>query len=215
MTSRVPGLKRQMSSMASRAPGLNRQGHSRTSRVPGLRRQGSSSASRVRGLRRQRNSKASRVHGLRRQGCSKSSRVPWLSRQGSSKSSRVPGPRSEKKHPHGKHVMSVLSIMKGRYPNSKLVFPFAGSKVYCQFKGRRGINPYRGVLSDVCDNLGLGKQVFEEWCFHTFRHTKITRLAEAGHSATAIQYWAGHKSLAMTQRYIHNAGVGTEELADC
>ena len=111
-------------------------------------------------------------------------------------------------------VMAVLKTMKSRY-NTPLVFPFTGSKAYTQFKGRNGINSCRGVLEDVCENLGLGKQVFEEWCFHTFRHTKITRLAERGHSATAIQYWAGHKSLAMTQRYIHNAGVGTEELADC
>ena len=103
--------------------------------------------------------------------------------------------------------------MQGRY-REPLVFPVTGSKMYTQFKGRKGVNSCRGVLSDVCENLGLGKQVFDEWCFHTFRHTKVTRLAEAGIQATQIQYWAGHKSLAMTQRYIHNAGVGTEELAD-
>ena len=114
-------------------------------------------------------------------------------------------------------VMAVLRTMKGRY-DTPLVFPLNTNTMYVQYKGRKGVRrgkPYRGVIADVCDKFGLGKQIADEWCFHTLRHTKITRLAEARHVATRIQYWAGHKSLAMTQRYIHNAGVGTERLADC
>ena len=111
-------------------------------------------------------------------------------------------------------VVAVLKTMQSRY-DTPLVFPVNKNGMYVQYKGRKGRNTCRGVIADVCENLGLGKQIADEWCFHTLRHTKITRLAEAGHPATRIQYWAGHKSLAMTQRYIHNAGVGTEELADC
>jgi len=111
-------------------------------------------------------------------------------------------------------VMAVLRTMQGRY-DTPLVFPIAGEKLYRQFKGKKSSPPIRGVLHDVCDNLELGQQVFDEWCFHTFRHTKITRLAEAGKPATRIQYWAGHKNLAMTNKYIHNSGVGSEDLADC
>ena len=118
-----------------------------------------------------------------------------------------------RRQPASAKLMAVLRTMKSRY-NTPLVFPVTGSTLYCQFKGRKGNNYYRGVLTDVCENLGLSQQVFDEWVFHTFRHTKISRLAEKGIPAVKLQRWAGHKSLAITERYIHNASAGTEELAD-
>ena len=40
---------------------------------------------------------------------------------------------------------------------------------------------------------------------YSLRHTAITRLAMTGIDAPALQYWAGHKSLATTMKYIHMA----------
>jgi integrase len=40
---------------------------------------------------------------------------------------------------------------------------------------------------------------------YSLRHTAITRLALTGIDAPALQYWAGHKSLATTMKYIHMA----------
>jgi len=40
---------------------------------------------------------------------------------------------------------------------------------------------------------------------YSLRHTAITRLAETGIDAPALQYWAGHKSLQTTMRYVHMA----------
>jgi integrase len=74
---------------------------------------------------------------------------------------------------------------------------------------------YKSAVRQVCLNLGLGLQVQQEWVIHTLRHTKLTELAQKGFQAPAIQQWAGHKSLAITQRYVHGAGVDLSSLADC
>jgi integrase len=43
---------------------------------------------------------------------------------------------------------------------------------------------------------------------YSLRHTAITRLAETGIDAPALQYWAGHKSLQTTMKYVHMAADG-------
>ena len=40
---------------------------------------------------------------------------------------------------------------------------------------------------------------------YSLRRTAITRLAMTGIDAPALQYWAGHKSLQTTMKYIHMA----------
>jgi integrase len=40
---------------------------------------------------------------------------------------------------------------------------------------------------------------------YSLRHTAITRLADTGIDAPALQYWAGHKSLQTTMKYVHMA----------
>ena len=74
---------------------------------------------------------------------------------------------------------------------------------------------YKEAVDQVCDELGLGEVVRKEWVVHTLRHTRITELAQLGWQAPAIQQWAGHKSLSVTQRYIHGAGINLEELMQC
>lgn len=77
------------------------------------------------------------------------------------------------------------------------------------------LSHYSDAKHVACDALGLGDSVRREWVIHTLRHTRVTELAEQGHSAPAIQKWAGHASLSVTQRYIHAAGINLAALANC
>lgn len=77
------------------------------------------------------------------------------------------------------------------------------------------LSHYREAKHVACDRLGLGPEVRAEWVIHTLRHTCLTRLAQRGWSAPAISQWAGHKSLAVTQRYVHGSAINLEELMKC
>lgn len=101
-------------------------------------------------------------------------------------------------------ALGVVKTMQAR--GSEAVFPIA----YGTF-----LLHYSDAKHDACDRLGLGPTVRKEWVIHTLRHTRITELASNGHAAPAIQAWAGHKSLSVTQRYIHAAGINLAALAHC
>jgi integrase len=77
------------------------------------------------------------------------------------------------------------------------------------------LSQYSHAKHAACDALQLGPTVRKEWVIHTLRHTRITELASMGWQAPAIQQWAGHASLQVTQRYIHAAGINLEELLQC
>ncbi|MGB0352027.1 MAG: tyrosine-type recombinase/integrase, partial [Synechococcus sp.] len=66
---------------------------------------------------------------------------------------------------------------------------------------------YMAAVDRVCFALGLGATVRKEWCIHTLRHSCLTMLAAAGASGPQIMQWAGHKSLSMTQRYVHGSAI--------
>lgn len=51
----------------------------------------------------------------------------------------------------------------------------------------------------------LGKETDPEWVAHTCRHTYITRMIILTGDPFLVQKLAGHKTLAMTQRYTHHA----------
>ncbi len=74
---------------------------------------------------------------------------------------------------------------------------------------------YTEAKEAAADRLGLGPEVRKEWVIHTLRHTCLTRLAQRGWSAPAISQWAGHKSLAVTQRYVHGSAINLESLMEC
>ena len=101
-------------------------------------------------------------------------------------------------------VLSILRTMQAR--NTTHVFPACYRTYY---------RHYKEAVDQVCDGLGLGEVVRKEWGIHTLRHTRITELAQLGWQAPAIQQWAGHRSLSITQRYIHGAGINLEELLQC
>ena len=101
-------------------------------------------------------------------------------------------------------IAKQLSAMKAR--QSDRVFPIA----YATFA-----HHYSDAKNNVCDVLALSDVVRSEWCIHTLRHTKITELAVKRFSAPEIQFWAGHASLSMSQRYIHAAGMDTAAMANC
>jgi len=106
--------------------------------------------------------------------------------------------------PLNDEVLAVLTALKGR--NTASVF----DKPYTTFYAR-----YKDAIERTCSKLRLGSDVQEQWVTHTLRHTRITELAVNGASAPQIQAWAGHQSLATSQKYIHTSGVNLTHLADC
>lgn len=90
---------------------------------------------------------------------------------------------------------------------NKRVGPFMGI-TYRPFYAR-----YKEAVERVCYKLSLGDQIEKEWVCHTLRHTCLTNLAQRGASAIQIKEWAGHQSLAISQRYVHSSAVGLESLA--
>ena len=71
---------------------------------------------------------------------------------------------------------------------------------------------YKEAVSYACRDLGLSEQIEKEWVIHTLRHTCLTRLANAGANAPQLQQWAGHRSLSVSQGYIHGSGIDLESL---
>jgi integrase len=106
--------------------------------------------------------------------------------------------------PIPREVQPILKAMKAR--GSKQVFPISYGAFY---------DHYRRATHEVCDRLGLSNDVRKEWVIHTLRHTCLTELAKKGWSAPAISQWAGHKTLAVTQRYVHGSAINLEELMEC
>jgi integrase len=60
---------------------------------------------------------------------------------------------------------------------------------------------YREPFERARDAAKLGKDV----CFHSLRHTFISRLVLAGVDVRTVQELAGHKTITMTMRYAHLA----------
>ena len=54
---------------------------------------------------------------------------------------------------------------------------------------------YKQKVYETCAYFGLGEDIEKEWNIHALRHTKLTRLANAGANAIQIKEWAGHHSL--------------------
>jgi len=68
---------------------------------------------------------------------------------------------------------------------------------------------YRRAFERMRKGVGLGDDVV----IHTLRHTCLTTLAEKTDNALLIQKWAGHKSIATTQRYVKATKKGMDALA--
>jgi integrase len=106
--------------------------------------------------------------------------------------------------PMPRPVQALMKQLRGQHPER--VFPI-GYRTY--------LDHYGEAVHQVCDRLGLSPSLRDEWCIHTLRHTCLTNLARKGWNASAIQQWGGHKSLAVTQRYVHHSAIALEELVDC
>ena len=104
--------------------------------------------------------------------------------------------------PISEEVERILLHCKRDRPNSS---PFP--KDYSGFR-----DYFKGKVAETCNHFGLGPDIYKQWTIHTLRHTKLTRLANAGANAIQIKEWAGHHSLAVSQRYIHGAGIDLESL---
>jgi len=106
--------------------------------------------------------------------------------------------------PIPKEVQPILKAMKAR--GSERVFPMAYETFH---------DHYDKAKHEVCDRLQLSDEVRKEWVIHTLRHTCLTELSNRGWGAPAISQWAGHKSLAVTQRYVHGSAINLEKLMEC
>lgn len=106
--------------------------------------------------------------------------------------------------PMPRPVQALMRQLRGQDPER--VFPIAY---------RPYLDHYGEAVHEACDRLGLSPSVRQEWCVHTLRHTCLTNLARKGWNASAIQQWGGHKSLQVTQRYVHHSAIALEELVDC
>jgi len=94
-------------------------------------------------------------------------------------------------------------LLQSRRAGNRQPFP---SK-YTSFR-----NHYKEKVYETCAYFGLGPDIQKEWNIHALRHTKLTRLANAGANAIQIKEWAGHHSLSTSQGYIHSSGIDLESL---
>ena len=96
------------------------------------------------------------------------------------------------------------SLLISKNITTNLVFPIA----YQSYR-----RDYDKAKNAVCDALGLSDEIKNQWTRHTLRHTAITRLAMEGWPASWIQAWAGHKSLSVSDRYVHQSGITLRQIA--
>jgi len=88
----------------------------------------------------------------------------------------------------------VALLLEGLPRTSPFVFP-AETK-----SGHIDASSYKKQHEKAVKDSGLLRFVP-----YSLRHTAITNLAMTGLDAPALMYWAGHRSLSITMRYIHLA----------
>jgi integrase/recombinase XerC len=118
------------------------------------------------------------------------------------------------------HVQFIKT--KGRKARRLPLFPAAaeamalsrhqGNSRPFPFKYQAMRDRYHRAVGQVCEQLHLSQQTRDQWTIHTLRHTRLTELAQLGWSAPALQQFAGHSSLAVTQRYVHQSSVNLDAL---
>ncbi len=70
--------------------------------------------------------------------------------------------------------------------------------------GKPGSKPYRGTsLNHQHQKVRALLKLPPDFVLHSFRHTMLTRLGEAGVDAFTIMRIPGHSSVTVSQRYVH------------
>ena len=105
--------------------------------------------------------------------------------------------------PIGDRLEACLLMAKKLNPTDRQPFPVTYKQYYDDFCQAR---------NEACDYYQLSNTIKSEWTIHTFRHTKLTSLAGRGANAAQIMAWAGHKSLSISQRYVHGSAFNLNEL---
>jgi integrase len=67
-----------------------------------------------------------------------------------------------------------------------------------------GRGDHRAALNSACERAGV-----ERITTHGFRHSRLTELASSTHDTAAIQFIAGHKHMATTDRYVRSRTTRT------
>ena len=92
-------------------------------------------------------------------------------------------------------AMAVLAVL-AESGQDGLVFPLKYKTLW---------ERHHAAVLTACNVLALPPYVEKQWCLHSLRHTCLSKLASEGWSAPQLQQWAGHSSLAVTQRYVHQS----------
>jgi integrase len=89
----------------------------------------------------------------------------------------------------------AVSAIEAAYHRSKCPF------IFTAFGGRKPLTRHYATQQFrlLADALNLGP----EYVLHSCRHTFCTRLGESGADAFTIQRLAGHSSITISQRYVH------------
>jgi integrase len=75
-----------------------------------------------------------------------------------------------------------------------------------------GPRRYTESLKQAAKEIGLSADVASRVGNHTLRHARLTDLASRSKNIAAIQYFAGHRDLHSTMRYVHGALEATREM---
>lgn len=124
-----------------------------------------------------------------------SSKVQFINTKG--KKSRV--------IPINDHVSNML-VLRKRFGTTGSVFE--------QVKEVTFRKTYLKARDQVCEQLGLGDDVRSKWVIHTLRHTRLTELASQGWSGAQLMAFAGHSSMAVSEKYIHSSAIRFPDFHD-
>ena len=94
----------------------------------------------------------------------------------------------------------VREVLAARQEQAQSLYVFPGYPN----DGKPGSKPYRGTsLNHQHQKVRPLLKLPKDFVLHSFRHTMLTRLGEAGVDAFTIMRIAGHSSITVSQRYIH------------
>lgn len=111
----------------------------------------------------------------------------------------------ERELPLSEELFDLLTQLRQRHPNSKLVFGTKNGKpntkllLLVKRRARRA-----GLNCASCDGC-VSRQECERWFLHRFRATYCTKLLRSGMDLRTVQQMMGHSDLASTMRYLRPA----------
>ncbi len=109
----------------------------------------------------------------------------------------------------------VLGLLRDRYeaqgrPSDGWIFPSASRQGHVNHNTTRGQHEKAFAILQRARKLNPALPEIEPFEPYVLRHTALTRLAEAGADVYALAKIAGHSTILITQRYIHEGADAIE-----